>query len=69
MTRTRTALYAVSAAWAAVMMAVVLSLVLGEPLVLLLVFVGGVALSVTGVWAVRLAQERQQASLRRSGQS
>lgn len=69
MTRNRTALFAVSAAWVAVLLAVVLSLVLGEPLVLLLLFVGGVALSVTGFWAVRLAQERQQTGLRRSGRS
>lgn len=69
MTRSRTALYAVSAAWAAVLLAVVLSVVLGEPLVLLLLFVGGVALSVTGFWTVRSVQERQQTGLRRSGRS
>ena len=69
MPRNRTALYAVSAAWVAVLLAVVLSLVLGEPLVLLLLFVGGVALSVTGFWTVRTVQERQQAELRRSARS
>ena len=69
MTRNRTARYAVSGAWVAVLMAVVLSVVLGEAQVLLLVLVGGVALSVTGFWTVRTVQERQQAGLRRSGRS
>ena len=69
MTRNRTALYAVSAAWAAVLLAALLSVVLGEPLVLLLVLAGGVALSVTGFWTVRTVQERQQTELRRSGRS
>lgn len=69
MTRNRTARYAVSAAWIAVLMAVVLSMVLGKPLVLLLLFAGGVALSVTGFWTVRTARERQQTGLRRPGRS
>lgn len=69
MTRNRTAPFAVSSAWLAVLMAVVLSVVLGEPLVLLLLFVGGVALSVTGFWTVRIVQGRQQTGLRRSGRS
>ncbi|MCG7424045.1 hypothetical protein [Kocuria rhizophila] len=47
MTRNRTALFAVSAAWLAVLLVVVLSLVLGEVPVTLAVFVGIVALTVT----------------------
>ncbi|GED00264.1 hypothetical protein KVA01_24180 [Kocuria varians] len=60
--RNKTALYAVSAAWIAVLLAVALSAVLGKPLVLLLVFMGIVALSVTGFWAIRLSKEEREAN-------
>lgn len=53
MTRNRTALFAVSASWLAVLLVVVLSLALGEIQVPLAVFVGIVALSVTCFWVVR----------------
>lgn len=54
MARNRTALFAVSAAWLAVLLAVVLGLVLGGPMVPFAVLVGIVAVAVTGFWAVRL---------------
>ncbi|RLY93762.1 hypothetical protein CWC38_06800 [Kocuria tytonicola] len=59
MTRNRTALCAVSAAWIAVLLAVVLSLALGGPLVPFAVFVVIAAPAVTGFWAVRLHRDRQ----------
>ncbi|WP_058954955.1 hypothetical protein [Kocuria rhizophila] len=59
MARNRTALFAVSAAWLAVLLAVVLGLVLGGPMVPFAVFVGIAALAVTGFWAVRLNRDQQ----------
>lgn len=59
MTRNRTALFAVSATWLAVLLAVVLGLVLGGALVPFAVLVGIVALAVTGFWAVRLNRGQQ----------
>jgi len=59
MTNNRTALYAVSASWLAVLLVVVLSLVLGEVQVPLAVFVGIVAPSVTCFWAVRANRSRR----------
>ena len=59
MTRSRTALLAVSAAWFAVLLALVLGRVLGGPLVPFAVFVGIAALAVTGFWAARLNRDRQ----------
>ena len=59
MTRNRTALFAVSAAWLAVLLAVVLGLVLGGPMVPFAVLVGIVTVAVTGFWAVRLNRDQQ----------
>ena len=59
MTRNRTALFAVSAAWLAVLLAVVLGLALGGPMVPFAVLVGIAALAVTGFWAVRLNRDQQ----------
>ena len=59
MTRNRTALFAVAAAWLAVLLAVVLGLVLGGALVPFAVLLGVIALAVTGFWAVRLNRGQQ----------
>ena len=59
MTRNRTALFAVSAAWLAVLLAVVLGVSLGGPMVPFAILVGIVALAVTGFWAVRLNRDQQ----------
>ena len=59
MTRNRTALFAVSAAWLAVLLSVVLGLVLGGALVPFAVLLGVIALAVTGFWAVRLNRDTQ----------
>ena len=59
MTRNRTALFAVSAAWLAVLLSVVLGLVLGGPIVPFAVLVGIAALAVTGFWAVRLNRDQR----------
>ena len=59
MTRDRTALFAVSAAWLAVLLAVVLGLVLGGALVPFAVLLGIVAVAVTGFWAVRLKRNQR----------
>ena len=59
MTRNRTALFAVSAAWLAVLLAVVLGVPLGGPMVPFAVLVGIAALAVTGFWAVRLNRDQR----------
>ena len=59
MTRNRTALFAVSAAGLAVLLAVVLGVSLGGPMVPFAVLVGIAALAVTGFWAVRLNRGQQ----------
>lgn len=59
MARNRTALFAVSAAWLAVLLAVVLGLVLGGPMAPFAVLVGIVTVAVTGFWAVRLNRGQQ----------
>lgn len=59
MTRNRTALFAVSAVWLAVLLALLLGLALGGPMVPFAVLVGIVALAVTGFWAVRLNRDQQ----------
>ena len=59
MTRNRTALFAVAAAWLAVLLAVVPGLVLGGALVPFAVLLGVIALAVTGFWAVRLNRDTQ----------
>lgn len=59
MTRNRTALFAVSAAWLAVLLAVVLGLTLGGAFVPFAVLLGVSALAVTGFWAVRLHRDTQ----------
>ena len=59
MTRNRTALFAVSAVWLAVLLALLLGLALGGPMVPFAVLVGIAALAVTGFWAVRLNRGQQ----------
>lgn len=59
MTRNRTAIFAVSGAWLAVLLAVVLGLALGGPMVPFAVLVGIVAVAVTGFWGVRLNRDQQ----------
>ncbi|MDO4918980.1 hypothetical protein [Kocuria sp.] len=59
MTGSRTALFAISAVWLAVLLTVVLSLLLGKVLVVLAVFTGTTALVVTCFWAVRLRRDPQ----------
>lgn len=57
MTRNRTALFAVSAVWLAVLLALLLGLALGGPMVPFAILVGIVALA--GFWAVRLNRDQQ----------
>ena len=59
MNRRKTALIAVSAAWVAVILVAALSLVLGRVPVMLAVLAGVTALSVTGFWAARRAQDHR----------